>query len=411
MIGQTLSHYQITEKIGEGGMGVVYKARDTHLDRFVAIKVLPAEKVADPDRKARFVREAKSASALNHPNIVHVYDIDQQDGIDFMAMEFVAGKTLDQLIPRKGLPLNEVLRIAVQVADALAAAHEAGIVHRDLKPGNILVGDDGRVRVLDFGLAKLTEAIPETAETRTAASGDSPRTEEGTILGTASYMSPEQAEGRAVDARSDIFSFGSLLYEMVTGRRAFQGDSRMSALAAIIKEEPKAVREIVDDMPGEVERIIRHCLRKDPKRRLQHMDDVRSLLEELKEESDSGRLSPAAPEAPQVKGRRAAQVVGIVAVILLLAAGWYWFERSRPRVEKAPLVAVPLTSYPGNELTPALSPDGNQVAFSWNGEAQDNYDIYVQVIGAAGTVRLTSDPAFDWAPAWSPDGREIRFYR
>jgi Tol biopolymer transport system component/serine/threonine protein kinase len=411
MIGQTISHYQITEKIGEGGMGVVYKARDTHLDRFVAIKVLAAEKVADPDRKARFVREAKSASALNHPNIVHVYDIDQQGGIDFMAMEFVAGKTLGQLIPRKGMPLNEVFRIAVQVADALAAAHEVGIVHRDLKPGNILVGDDGRVRVLDFGLAKLTEAIPESDETRTAVAGEAPRTEEGTILGTASYMSPEQAEGRVVDARSDIFSFGSVFYEMVTGRRAFQGDSRMSTLAAIIKEEPKAVREIIEDVPGEVERIIRQCLRKDPKRRLQHMDDVRLLLEELKEESDSGRLASAAPGVPGVKGRRVASVVGFVAVILLVAAGWYWFQRSRPRVGEAPLVAVPLTSYPGNELTPALSPDGNQVAFSWDGEAQDNYDIYVQVIGAGGTVRLTSDPAFDWAPAWSPDGREIRFYR
>jgi Tol biopolymer transport system component/predicted Ser/Thr protein kinase len=411
MIGRTISHYQIIEKIGEGGMGVVYKARDTHLDRFVAIKVLPPEKVADPGRKARFVREAKSASALNHPNIVHVYDIDQQDDIEFMAMEFVAGKTLSELIPRKGIPLKEALRIAIQVADALAAAHEVGIVHRDLKPGNILVDDDGRVRVLDFGLAKLTEAIPETAETRTAVTNEAPQTEEGSILGTASYMSPEQAEGRAVDARSDIFSFGSLLYEMVTSRRAFQGDSRMSTLAAIIKEEPKSVREIVGDVPGEVERIIRHCLRKDPKRRLQHMDDVRSLLEELKEESDSGRLAPAAPGVPQVKGRRVGWVAGVVAVALFVVVGFYWFERSRSRVQEAPLVAVPLTSYPGNELTPALSPDGNQVVFSWDGEAQDNYDIYVQVIGAGGTVRLTSDPAFDWAPAWSPDGREIRFYR
>jgi serine/threonine protein kinase len=245
MIGRTISHYQITEKIGEGGMGVVYKARDTHLDRFVAIKILPTEKVADPDRKARFVREAKSASALNHPNIVHIYDIDQQDGIDFMAMEFVAGKTLGQLIPHKGMLLNEALRVAVQVADALAAPHEAGIVHRDLKPGNILVGDDGRVRVLDFGLAKLTEAIPESDETRTAAAGEAPDTEEGTILGTASYMLPEQAEGRAVDVRSDIFSFGSVFYEMVTGRRAFQGDSRMSTLAAILKEERVATAPLL----------------------------------------------------------------------------------------------------------------------------------------------------------------------
>jgi serine/threonine protein kinase len=177
------------------------------------------------------------------------------------------------------------------------------------------------VRVLDFGLAKLSEAIPESDETRTAVAGEAPHTEEGTILGTASYMSPEQAEGRRVDARSDIFSFGSVFYEMVTGRRPFEGDSNMSTLAAILKEEPKAVREITEDVPGEVERIIRHCMRKDPKRRLQHMDDVRSLLEELKEESDSGRLAPAATSVPGVR-RRVAPLIGVVAVALLVAAGW-----------------------------------------------------------------------------------------
>jgi len=200
MIGQTLGHYQIIEKLGQGGMGVVYKARDTHLDRFVAIKVLPAAKVSDPDRKRRFVQEAKAASALNHPNIIHIYDVDQAEGIDFIAMEYVAGKTLDELIPRKGMRLSQALKHAVQIADALARAHGAGIIHRDLKPSNVMVDDHGLVKVLDFGLAKLTEVSgpeEETAATRTGA---------GTVLGTAAYMSPEQAEGKPVDTRSDIFS-------------------------------------------------------------------------------------------------------------------------------------------------------------------------------------------------------------
>ena len=216
MIGKTLGHYQITEKLGEGGMGVVYKARDTHLDRFVAFKVLASEKVADPDRKRRFVQEAKAASALNHPNIIHVYDIDQADGTDFIAMEYVEGRTLAQLIPRRGMQLGEALKYAVQIADALARAHGAGIIHRDLKPSNIMVDEHGLVRVLDFGLAKLTEAAPSGGDetTRTAEA----TTEKGTIVGTTAYMSPEQAAGRKVDARSDIFSFGSVLYEMVTGR-------------------------------------------------------------------------------------------------------------------------------------------------------------------------------------------------
>jgi serine/threonine protein kinase len=193
MIGKTISHYCILEKLGEGGMGVVYKARDTHLDRFVAIKVLPAEKVADPERKRRFVQEAKAASALNHPNIIHIYDIDQQDGVDFIAMEYVPGKTLDQLTPRHGMRLNEALKTAVQMADALARAHAAGIVHRDLKPANIMVDDHGLVKVLDFGLAKLTETLPPGEDDATLTA--KPSTEEGKIVGTVAYMSPEHGSG------------------------------------------------------------------------------------------------------------------------------------------------------------------------------------------------------------------------
>src|SRR5512139_2282310 len=293
MIGKTLGHYQITEKLGEGGMGIVHKARDTRLDRFVALKVLPPEKVSDPERKRRFIQEAKAASALNHPNIITIHDIDQADGIDFIAMEYVAGKTLDQRIGHRGLRLNDALKYAVQIADALAQAHSAGIVHRDLKPTNIIVSEDGVVKVLDFGLAKLTEQIKgdETASTATVDGEGRPITEEGVIVGTVSYMSPEQAEGKKIDARSDIFSLGSVLYEMVTGQKAFQGTSKTSTLSAILHQEPKPVSGITPTIPADFEKLISRCLRKDPAKRLQHMDDVKVALDELKEESESGKLA------------------------------------------------------------------------------------------------------------------------
>src|SRR6266550_149889 len=239
MIGRMLGHYRIDSKLGEGGMGVVYRAFDTHLDRAVAIKVLRPDATASPERKRRFVQEAKSASALNHPGIIHIYDIDTADlpdgPTDFIAMEFVPGKTLDQCIGKSGLSLKDTLKYGIQIADALARAHAAGIVHRDLKPANIIVADDGRVKLLDFGLAKLTEVIdgdPEGATTMAAQA--TPKTEEGAILGTVAYMSPEQAEGKKVDDRSDIFSFGSVLYEMVTGEKPFHGDTKASTLSAIL---------------------------------------------------------------------------------------------------------------------------------------------------------------------------------
>ena len=403
MIGQRLLHYEIVEKLGEGGMGVVYKARDTHLDRFVAIKRLPPEKVADQERKARFVQEAKAASALNHPNIITIHDISSDAGHDFIAMEYIAGKTLDQLIGRKGLKLNDVLRYAIQIAGALAKAHAAGIVHRDLKPSNIMVTADGLVKVLDFGLAKLTErGTSESDSTVTLAV----MTEEGGIVGTAAYMSPEQAEGRKVDARSDIFSFGSVLYEMVTGQRAFQGDSKMSALAAILQKEPKPLGA---EIPHELEKIIARCLRKDPGRRYHDMDDVRIALEDLKEESDSGRLSTSLTPVRRRARRWVAVTVTAFAVALVIAAGWLLWQQfggdsPSPRL-------VQLTSYPGDEWYPTFSPDGNQVAFTWGGERGDNRDIYVKLVGEANALRLTTDPASDTMPAWSRDGKRIAFLR
>ena len=300
-IGQTISHYRILEKLGGGGMGVVYKAEDTRLGRTVALKVLPPERVADLNRKRRFIQEARAASALNHPNIITIYDIDEAEGVHFIAMEYVDGKTLDRLIARHGLPVEKTLKYAVEMAAALAKAHSAGIVHRDLKPTNIMVTEDGLVKVLDFGLAKLTEAAPAGDGETVATAG--PRTEEGIILGTVGYMSPEQAEGKPVDARSDIFSFGSVVYEMLAGRRAFQGETNVSTIAAILREEPKPLSQAAQNLPRELERIVKRCLRKDREHRFQTMADLKVALEELKEESDSGELAKAPVRAGSARPR------------------------------------------------------------------------------------------------------------
>ena len=416
LTGRTISHYEIVEKLGEGGMGVVYKAHDTHLDRFVAIKVLPPEKLADAERKRRFIQEAKSASALNHPHIITIHDIANDNGLDFIVMEYVPGKALNQLVARRGLPLAEALKYAVQIADALAAAHKAGIIHRDLKPANVMVSGaperSGFVKVLDFGLAKLTDKADsgDREFTQSVQQDDTPASGEGRIVGTVSYMSPEQAEGKKVDARSDIFSFGSLFYEMVTGRRAFQGESTLSTLSAVLREEPKPASQIVEGLPRELERIIARCLRKNPERRFQTMADLKVALEELKEESDSGSLGMA--PARQQRPRRQLVWAGALLAALTLGLGALWFLRPPGKTPEAALNPVPLTTYPGFQFKPSFSPDGNQVAFAWNGEKQDNFDIYVKMIGTNGPpLRLTTDAAQDRFPAWSPDGRFIAFLR
>ncbi|HEX2524465.1 MAG TPA: protein kinase, partial [Terriglobia bacterium] len=413
LTGHQIGHYQILSRLGEGGMGIVCKARDQHLDRFVAIKVLPPGLVADPDRKRRFVQEAKAASALNHPNVITIYDIASENGRDFIVMEYVDGKTLGQMIPRRGMKLNDALKVAIQIADALAKAQAAGIIHRDLKPGNIMVGEAGLVKILDFGLAKLTERpqIGEEDSTRSIP----PWTDEGTILGTAAYMSPEQAAGKPVDARSDIFSFGSVLYEMVTGQRAFQGDSKMSTLAAVLNQEPKPASEISRALPRDLEKIISRCLRKDPSRRFQHMADLKVALEELKEESDSGTLQGAEAPVPSGEFKRRLPLLLVTvgfAVISLSIAGWFLLDRSSLPTPEDSFTVVPLTTYRGYEYSPSFSPDGNQVAFAWAKTGRDeDADIYIKQIGVEEPFRLTDHPAPDVNPAWSPDGRTIAFAR
>jgi serine/threonine protein kinase len=404
--GDTLGRYRLEAKLGEGGMGVVYRARDIHLDRLVAVKVLPADRVADADRKRRFVQEAKAASALNHPNIITIHDFAEERGTQFIVMEYVPGKALDQLIPPNGLRLAETLKYSIQIADALAKAHAAGIVHRDLKPANIMVTDESHIKVLDFGLAKLTEA-PTGADLATLTVQD--RTEAGAIVGTISYMSPEQAEGKPVDARSDIFSFGAVLYEMVTGQKAFRGDSRASTLAAVLTQEPTPLNEAGPDVPQELEKLIARCLRKDRERRLQHAADLKVALLDLKEESDSGRLVTARSKKPQPTRRWWTWAALIVAVAVLAESGWLWISRNKR--DQASFTVKPITSYPGQAVSPSFSPDGSQVAFSWNGEKQDNADIYVKLVDSGAPMRLTTNPADDDNPAWSPDGRQIAFLR
>ena len=407
MIGRSVSHYQILEKLGEGGMGVVYKARDTRLGRFVAIKMLSPAAVSNHERRLRFTQEAKAASALNHPNIITVYDIESDGEFIFIVMEYLDGHTLDQLIGSKGLPAGTVVEYAAQIADALTTAHAAGIVHRDLKPANIMVTGSGLIKLLDFGLAKLTDIPLDSVDGTTVTVA--PRTEQGAILGTVAYMSPEQAEGRAVDGRSDIFAFGTVLYEMATGQKPFRGDSKLSVLSSILREDPRPVGEFTPGLPRDLEVIIGRCLRKDPARRIQTMSDLKVALEEIKEDTGAGRMA-AGGIRPAGGGKRLLQVaLGVLAVCLVAGAAWLLFGPTSTQVE--PMQVLPLTSYPGSEECPSFSPDGGQVAFSWNGEGQDNYDIYVKLAGGGPPLRLTKDQRREVSPAWSPDGREIAFLR
>jgi Tol biopolymer transport system component/predicted Ser/Thr protein kinase len=405
---QTFLHYRILEKIGEGGMGAVYKAQDTHLDRPVAVKVLPHDKMANPDRRQRFVQEAKAASSLNHPNIVVVHDVASDRGLDFIVMEYVEGKTLDQLIGRKGLRLTEALGYASQIADGLAKAHSAGIVHRDLKPTNLMVTEDGRIKILDFGLAKLTEEGPagDIGPTATLGRPGKPQTEEGFILGTVAYMSPEQAEGKKVDSRSDIFAFGSVLYEMLTGQKAFQRDSRIATLASILHEEPKPAVQFNDSLPPDIEQVLARCLRKDPQRRWQNMSDLKVVLQDLKDDSESGKLR--APQAAAAR-RRKQPLVWIGLGVMVLAAAVFLSIFLRKPAGPPEFEIKRLTYDSGWTASPAASSDGIMMAYASDREGDGNSDIWVQQMAGGPPLRRTTDPALDSMPSFSPDGSKIVF--
>ncbi len=294
LVGRTLAHYRITATIGVGGMGVVYRATDTKLGRDVALKVLPADMAASPERLERFRREAKALAALDHPGVVGVYSVEEADGVHFLTMQLVEGQPLDRLIPEGGMPVERILEIAAALAEALAAAHEKGIVHRDLKPANVMVAKDGRVKVLDFGLAKV-------AGFGDAAQGDSAlptelQTREGIVMGTLPYMSPEQVQGRAVDHRTDIFSLGVILHEMSTGRRPFEGQSAADLFAAILRDAVPSVTDMRTDLPADLARVVRRCLEKDP---VQRMQTARDVGNELRDSARAG--SPRASLEPTRK--------------------------------------------------------------------------------------------------------------
>jgi len=404
MPGMTILHYEFLEKIGSGGMGEVFKAQDKRLNRFVAIKALPYARSGDPERRRRFTQEAQTASSLSHPNIVIIHDIFQEGDTHFIVMEYVAGQTMLDLIPPTGMPVGQVLLYAAQMAEALSAAHEAGVIHRDFKPANVMVTNLGLVKVLDFGLAKLVH--PEGAwmagaaggsdESATLLIGDQvtrssgPQTTEGSILGTVNYMSPEQAEGKRVDGRSDIFSLGAVMYEMLTGRRAFQGNSDIATLSAVLRDEVTPISALVRDVPSEVEDLVNVCLRKDPNARWRNMKEVALLLSALKRHWDAGGMQetptapepvvaaapksapPAAPSPKSAIGLKKILVLGAACVALLLAAGAaWWVSRPRPHAttqlaqqpataSQPPAAVVPAPEQPASAA--AASPDASAPA-------------------------------------------------
>lgn len=323
-------------------MGDVYRAKDIKLNRYVAVKILGAEHGTNPQSQQRFIQEAQAASALNHPNIIVIYDVISEGGADYMVMEYVPGKTLADVIPRGGLRVHQVIKYGIQIADGLAAAHASGIIHRDLKPGNIMVSDQDRLKILDFGLAKVAAPVSTDDPDATAAA---PLTIVGAIMGTLSYMSPEQAQGKLVDARADIFSFGAVLYEMTTGQRAFVGDNSVSVLSSVLRDAPQRVTAITPDVPPDLENIIERCLRKNPDERYQTMKEVHDDLLKLKQSSDSGMLYrppsappivpveaaviPVAAAAPPAKRRRGLGILALV--VCLIGAGFVLFQRKNLR--------------------------------------------------------------------------------
>jgi serine/threonine protein kinase/Tol biopolymer transport system component len=409
-----LGPYVVEDLIGAGGMGEVYRARDGRLNRVVALKVLAPSVVADADRRRRFIQEAQLASALQHPNIVTIFDIGSgADGSDYLAMERVVGRTLEAVIDDKPLGVADVLRYGVQIADALAAAHAAGIVHRDLKPANILVTESGQVKILDFGLATLVHngLVMTASEDETATAAAPVETTAGTILGTVAYMSPEQAEGRKVDARSDLFSFGAILYEMLSGGRAFHEETPAGTFAAVIHKDPKPLASATRAaLPPELEELVSRCLRKDPAQRVQRASDLKLAFEQLQQRASATRIAP-----PTRRRRVWAPVLGaaVVGVAALAVAGvWLRESPSEHRADRIEAVtAMPLTSLPGGESSPSFSPDGTQVAFQWLAEGLAASNVYVLRIGQPGTqVRLIDDGAPHLGPAWSPDGRSVAMW-
>ena len=399
MEGRQLSHYTIVSKIGEGGMGAVYRAIDSRLNRTVAIKVLPPTAGADPDRQRRFVQEAQSASALNHPNIVHIYDIDTAGDVTFIAMEFVDGRPLDAVIGESPLPMALALEYAIQATGALAAAHQAGIIHRDVKPANIHVNRSGQVKVLDFGLAKLMRSPP--SETFAPTKIGTPATTAGVVVGTPAYMAPEQADGQPVDARADVFAFGAVLYEMLSGHRPFQGASPISVMAAVLRDRPAPLSQVCPGIPSRLEAIVMRCLEKDPAKRYPSAVELRQALEEF-------RASLSTPVAAPTRRVTRPAIAALVVVTMLAAGAATWLYLRASRVRWARQVAMPEIEalVAGDQADAAyrllsqvqrIIPDDPQLARLTN-NVMDPPALETTPPGVDVATRAYRDPAAEWLP-------------
>jgi serine/threonine protein kinase len=398
--GTKLGPYEIVEPIGAGGMGEVYRARDTRLERSVAIKVLPQHLSSDTERKRRFEREAKAISSLQHPHICVLHDVGHQDGVDFLVMEHLEGETLAIRLLRGALPSEQVLKIGMEVADALDKAHRQGVVHRDLKPGNIMLTKSG-AKLLDFGLAKPTSAhvdagMPSAAVTAPSAGGPgAPLTDKGVVVGTFQYMSPEQVEGKEADARSDIFALGTVLYEMATGKRAFAGKSRISVASAILEREPPPISSIQPLVPLALEHVVKTCLAKDPEERWQNAADVARELGWIRE-GGSQAGAAAVPAHRQKLGVRAGWIVAGLAVVALIVVGASTQRREpAPRPSVRSIVTAPEKA-PFDAFSFALSPDGSKLAFV----AGPASELWVRPLDSL-TAQSLSETEGAQSPFWS----------
>lgn len=408
--GAKLGAYEILSSIGAGGMGEVYRARDARLARDVAIKVLPSDLATDPVARARFEREARAVAALSHPNILAIHDFGVQGNMAYAVLELLVGETLRQRLTRAPIPLRKTVEMAAQIARALSAAHEHGIAHRDLKPENVFICTDGHVKILDFGLARSIEAEP--ADDIAASDSDTMLrgTDPGTVLGTVGYMSPEQVRGLRADQRSDIFAFGCVLFEMLTGRRAFQGDTAAETMTAILREEPIDLARASAPLPATLEPLVRHCLEKRPEDRFQSARDLAFVLQAQLPSSSSGSLAPVTSKP---RGRRSfSPALGAGAI---MAVGALAFAIGRYAAPAGPGARAPqfmsfqqVTDIPGVETWPTLSPDGKSIVYS--SDTAGTSKLYLIRVGSRTPVLLTGDSTeADHEPAWSPDGERIAF--